>query len=257
LANVPRHEEIIRIISHLRTVSVQELTQRLKVSEVTIRKDLTLLEEMGSVIRTRGGARLAEDRARLRGIQVRRAENLSEKELIAERAASLVREDDTVFIDSGSTCTLLARRLSSMNIRVVTNSLDVMNVVADAPGLALLTIGGSYRREAGSFIGPIALEALKGLRIQTCFIGTTGFSEAGVFSAQNIIEADLKAQVLRASRRRVILADAGKFGREAFAVFARPGDVDIVITDRLAPGMEGITGLGIECIVAGGGGATP
>jgi len=251
LAHIPRHDEIIRIISHLRSVSVQELTQRLKVSEVTIRKDLTLLEEMGNVVRTRGGAQLAEDRAQLRGIQVRKEENLAEKERIAAKARELVNEDDTIYVDSGSTCMLFARRLLDMNLRIVTNSLDIMNVVADAPGISLISVGGSYRKEAGSFIGPMAIEALKGLRIQTCFIGATALSAAGVFSSQNIIEAELKSRVLKSSKRRVVLADAGKFGRDAFAVFARPEDVDILITDRWIEGMRDLTVLGIEVLAAG------
>ncbi|MGA2975472.1 MAG: DeoR/GlpR family DNA-binding transcription regulator [Spirochaetia bacterium] len=251
MAHIPRHDEIIRIISHLRSVSVQELTQRLKVSEVTIRKDLTLLEEMGNVVRTRGGAQLAEDRAQLRGIQVRKEENLAEKERIAAKARELVNEDDTIYVDSGSTCMLFARRLLDMNLRIVTNSLDIMNVVADAPGISLISVGGSYRKEAGSFIGPMAIEALKGLRIQTCFIGATALSAAGVFSSQNIIEAELKSRVLKSSKRRVVLADAGKFGRDAFAVFARPEDVDILITDRWIEGMRDLTVLGIEVLAAG------
>jgi DeoR/GlpR family transcriptional regulator of sugar metabolism len=251
LSHIPRHDEIIKIISHLRSVSVQELTQRLKVSEVTIRKDLTLLEEMGRVVRTRGGARLAEDRAQLRGLQVRREENLEEKQVIAAKARELVNEDDTIFLDSGSTCLLLARLLLDMNLRIVTNSLDIMTTTADAPGISLISIGGSYRKEAGSFIGPMAIDALKGLLIETCFIGTTGLSATGVFSSQNIIEAELKARVLKSSKRRVLLADAEKFGRDAFAVFARPEDVDILVTDRRVDGMRSLTELGIEVIVAG------
>jgi DeoR/GlpR family transcriptional regulator of sugar metabolism len=234
----------------LRSVTVQELTQRLKVSEVTIRKDLTFLGEMGNLVRTRGGARLAEDIAQLRGIQLREEERLAEKRRIAERARDLVNEDDTIYIDSGSTCALFARLLRDMNLRIVTNSLDVMNAVADAPGISLLCVGGSYRKEAGSFIGPIAMETLKGLQIQTCFIGTTGLSAAGIFSSQNVLEADLKGRVLGISRRRIVLADSSKFAKEAFAVFARPHDVDILVTDALTDGMRGLSALGIEVLVA-------
>ena len=170
----------------------------------------------------------------MHGIQVRKEERLAEKQRVAERARALVNEDDTIYLDSGSTCTLLARLLCSMNLRIVTNSLDVMNAVADAPGISLISIGGSYRKEAGSFIGPIAMEILKGLHIETCFIGTTGLSATGVFSSQNVIEADLKARVLGISRRRIVLADASKFGKDAFAVFARPREVDIIVNGAAA-----------------------
>ncbi len=251
MAHIPRHDEIIRILSHLRSVSVQELTQRLGVSEVTIRKDLSFLEEMGSLLRTRGGAKLAEDQAQLRTIQIRREENLAAKECIAATARAFVSEDDTIYVDSGSTCLLLARLLTHMNLRIVTDSLDVMNATADAPGISLISVGGSYRKDAGSFIGPLALETLKGVQIQTCFIGTTGLSATGIFSCQNIIEAELKARVLRVCKRRIVLADRSKFGKDAFAVFARAADVDILVTDSPVDTMRSLTDLGIEVIVAG------
>ncbi len=250
MSHIPRHDEILKIISRLRTVSVQELTERLEVSEVTIRKDLALLEEMGSIIRTRGGARLAEDRAQLRNILMRREENREEKRAIAAKAREFVHEDDTIYLDSGSTCMLIAQTLSEMSLRVVTNSLDVMTVLADAPGISLFSVGGSYRKEAGSFIGPMAMKTLANFQIETCFVGATGFSGGGVFSSQNIIESELKAKALQASKRRIIVADASKFGRDAFSVFARASEVDILITDRWVAGMDGLQEMGIEVIAA-------
>ena len=250
LSHIPRHDEILKIITHRRAVTVLDLTERLGVSEVTIRKDLTMLEEMGSIVRTRGGARLAEDTSQMRSLHLRRGENLEEKSRIAVRAREFVKEDDTIYVDSGSTCLLFARLLSEMNLRMVTNSLDIMCACADAPGIALISLGGSYRKEAGSFIGPMAVETLKGIQIETCFVGATGFSSSGVFSSQNIIEAQLKAQVLAVSRRRIILAGSAKLDKDAFAVFARPGDVDILITDRWLPDMKVLASLGIDVLVA-------
>ena len=251
MSHIPRHDAILKIISRLRTVTVQELTERLDVSEVTIRKDLTLLEEMGSIIRTRGGARLAEDRAQLRNILMRREEHREEKRAIAAKAREFVHEDDTIYVDSGSTCMLIAQTLSDMSLRVVTNSLDAMTVLADAPGISLFSVGGSYRKEAGSFIGPMALKILANFQIEICFVGATGFSMGGVFSSQNIIESELKAKALQASKRRIIVADASKFGRDAFSVFARASEVDILITDRWVAGMEGLQEAGIEVIACG------
>lgn len=248
MSHIPRHDEILKLIARLRTVTVQELTERLAVSEVTIRKDLTLLEEMGSIVRTRGGARLAEDRAQLRNIQMRREEHRDEKQKIAERAREFIREDDTIYLDSGSTCLLIAQRLSEMSLRIVTNSLDVMTLLADAPGISLFSVGGSYRKEAGSFIGPMAVKGLGTFQIETAFVGATGFAASGLFSSQNIIESELKAKALQIAKRRVIVADASKFGRDAFSVFARASDVDILITDRLAPGMEALQELGLEVL---------
>jgi DeoR/GlpR family transcriptional regulator of sugar metabolism len=104
LAFKERHAEILKILSRRKTVSVQSLTQRLEVSEVTIRKDLTLLEEQGKLMRTHGGAILSEDAARLRALPLRQHENTEAKRAIARRARALIREGDIIYLDAGSTC---------------------------------------------------------------------------------------------------------------------------------------------------------
>ncbi len=243
-----RHEDILKILSRLRSVSVNELTERLNVSEVTIRKDLSTLEEMGLLLRTRGGAEQAEDKEYTRKLNVRRREHIEEKMAIVRRAAGLVREDDTIFLDSGSTCMLLAEELKKMSLRVVTNSLDVMTTLSDVPGITLISLGGNYRKDAGSFIGPTAETNLRGFQLELGFIGTTGFSREGLFSAQNVIESNLKSQVLGVSKRRIILADASKYEKTTFSVFARPENVDVLITDSGFSDTEHFQSLGIEVL---------
>ncbi|HUX12668.1 MAG TPA: DeoR/GlpR family DNA-binding transcription regulator [Spirochaetia bacterium] len=244
-----RHNEIMRIISLRKRASVGELTERLGVSEVTIRKDLGFLEEMGYLVRTRGAATLAEDWENHRVLGIRREEHVDDKRAVAAAAMQLVQEGDTIYLDSGSTCALLAGRLSGMTLRVVTNSIDVVLELGDAPGIALHSVGGTYRKEAGSFIGPAAIEALASYHIDEAFLGTTGFSRDGDFSAQNLIEAQLKKAVIGRARRVVVLADHSKFGARAFAVFAKLADIDIVVMDDF-PGRAEVTALGCEVIFA-------
>ena len=231
-------------------MTVQELTERLSVSEVTIRKDLTSLEEMGVLVRTHGGAQLAEDRRTLRTLETRLRENPAEKRSVARRAVELINDGDTIYIDCGSTCILLAQEIREMNLRVVTNALEVMSILANAPGIALFSVGGSYRMEAGSFLGPIALENIRNFRIQTCFIGATGIQEDGAFSSQNVYEAELKRRVMEVSSRRVILADRSKFPTSAFSVFARAEDIEVLVVDAEFEGTERFLGLGVEVLVA-------
>lgn len=250
MAHVPRHDEILRILSRLRTVTVADLTERTGVSEVTIRKDLTVLEEMGLVVRTHGGARLAEDVVVLRDLESRRGEHIAEKQQIAERAAELVSDGDTIFLDSGSTCAILAERIAGRNLRVVTNSVPVINALENARGIALFSIGGSYRREAGSFLGPLAIENLRNFQIQTCFVGATGISSRGIFSSQNILESQLKSQILQSSRRRIVLADTSKFNMTAFSIFARTGDVDVIVAEHDFAQADDLRQLGIEVLLA-------
>ncbi len=250
MAHIPRHDEILKIISRLRSVSVQDLTERTGVSEVTIRKDLTILEEMGFIVRTHGGAQLAEDITVMRDLESRTGDHVSEKKQIALLAAQLISGGDTIYLDSGSTCALLAEQIARMSLRVVTNSIAVMNALAGAHGVSLFSIGGSYRREAGSFVGPVALENVKGFQIETCFVGATGVSGRGVFSSQNILESQLKSEILRISRRRIVLADTSKFNTAAFSIFARTGDVDVIIAEHDFEDAASLRELGIEVLLA-------
>jgi DeoR/GlpR family transcriptional regulator of sugar metabolism len=245
-----RHAEILRILQRLKSVSVLTLTERLGVSEVTIRKDLSLLEEQGRLSRTHGGAVLSEDTERLRPIPVRRRENPGLKEAIAALARDLVREDDTIYLDAGSTCAALAREIRRMSLRVVTNSIDAILELADAPHVSLVALGGSYRAEAGSFIGPLAVAALRNFQIETCFLGATGVSVEGKFSSQNLIEAQLKATAIECSRRCVVLADRTKYGINAFSVFATAADVDVVVVDDGFDGSQALEALGVEVLRA-------
>src|SRR6056297_247018 len=250
MAQPTRHDEIINIISRRRQVSFQELTERLKVSEVTIRKDLSFLEEQGFLMRTHGGARLAEDIGRLHAISARREAHNAEKCAIAKAAASLLNEGDTILIDAGSTCATLAHAIRDMNLRVITNSLDVMVELADSHSISLHSVGGSYRMDAGSFIGPAAEESLQQYRIDSCFIGTPAFTSDGVFSSQNTIESHFKSQALKISKRRIVLSDQTKYNKTTFSVFSRAEDIDILVVDNTFKGIEKLRSLGIEVLVA-------
>jgi DeoR/GlpR family transcriptional regulator of sugar metabolism len=250
MAHETRHEEILNILTRRRRISVQELTERFGVSEVTIRKDLTILEEQGYVIRTHGGARLAQDQTHLRTIQARRQEHTEEKRRIAAAARQLISEGDTVLIDAGTTCAALAREIRDMNVRVVTNSINVMVELADSHNISLHSVGGSYRMDGGCFIGPAAEAAMDHYRIDICFIGTPAFTADGIFSSQNMIEANFKRKALSVSRRRVVLADRSKFEKETFAVFGRADDIDILVTDCPDERILQLRELGIELVCA-------
>lgn len=249
MAYKERHNEILKILAKLKQASVSGLTERLKVSEVTIRKDLSLLEEQGKLLRTHGGAVLAEDRDRLRTLTMRTGKGIKEKREIALRAREMIREDDTIYIDAGTTCYYLAEEIKKMNLRVVTSSLAVMVELSSCPEISLFSLGGSFREEAGSFIGPAAEKALKGFQIETCFLGTTGISYDGKFSSQNTIEAQLKRSVLAACRRRIILADHSKYGETAFSIFAHAADIDVLIMDSASVDISKLKVMDFELVL--------
>jgi DeoR/GlpR family transcriptional regulator of sugar metabolism len=248
MAHNPRHDEILALLKKYRQLSVTEFTTRLGVSKVTIRKDLTTLEEKGYVMRTHGGAILAENLNLLPGLSARRGERKGAKRAIAARAAELVREGDTVFVDAGSTGALMAALLVGSSVRVVTNSLEVMRVLSADPEITLVGLGGNFRQEAGSFIGPVTVEAIRHFEFDLAFLGSTGFSSRGTFSCQNIIESDVKKAAIAAAKRRVVLADSSKFEASAFSVFARPEDIDLLVTDSELPDAASLQAAGLDII---------
>jgi DeoR/GlpR family transcriptional regulator of sugar metabolism len=246
----PRHNDIIKILSLKKQVGVGELADRLNVSEVTVRKDLSFLEDMGFLVRARGAALLAEDRELILSLKERSDRNIGQKKAIAQKALELVREGDTIFIDAGSTCRELALLVHDMNLRVVSNSIDVLFILADAAGIALYSLGGSYRRDAGSFIGPLSVSALKDFQLDISFLGSTGFTSDGVFSAQNLIESEVKKEAVHSARRSVVLSDSSKFGIKAFSVFARDEDIDILVTDKNEAIIKDLEQMKIEIMFA-------
>jgi len=245
-----RQKKILTMLSTERELTVPLFSRTLGVSEVTVRKDLTTLERMGCLTRTHGGARIAEDFRLIRTIDTRLQEQLPEKLAIAKTACRRISPGDVIFLDAGSTTLLLAREIAQMSLHVVTNSLDIMAELSRSETVTLSCLGGNYRRESGAFVGPTAERSVSSMHFTSCFMGTSGFSDTGLFSAQNSLESEIKRLVLENSSQRTILADASKFGRSAFSVFARPGDVDFLVTDEAFSGVERYSALGIIVITA-------
>ncbi len=226
------------------------MADRLDVSEVTLRKDLAILEEMGLLQRTHGGAVLAEQAEENAVLSARREVRAESKVAIARAAQRLVSHGETILIDSGSTCAALATAVAEMDLRVVTNSLDALIILAGRPGIALHATGGSYRESGGSFIGPDAEEVISRMQFDHAFIGVTGVSEDGRFSSQNSIEAQFKREAIAAARNVVILADADKIGKHAFSVFATLREVDILVTESESPLLSVFREKGLDVIIA-------
>jgi len=153
------------------------------------------------------------------------------KEEIAAAAAAHIREGETIFIDSGSTCLALARAIVDRDLRVVTNSLDALEVLSAAPHIALHATGGGFREDARSFIGPAAVDSIRRFHFDRAFLGSSGVTDEGVFSTQNAIEGEVKRAAIGQAQRSVVLVDSSKIGAAAFSIFARPEDVAMVIVE--------------------------
>ncbi len=249
--SLQRRHSILAILKARDSVRVSELRDRLGVSDVTIRKDLDTLEDQGAIVRVHGGAMLAELRDSVKSVHTRGLARVESKRSIARAALPLIQHGETIYLDAGSSAAELAELVADMELRVVTNSLQVLNRLADRPGISLFMVGGSYRHAAGSFIGPWAEENLGKVQLDHAFIGTTGVSLDGRFSSQNSIESQSKRAAIAAARTSVVIADRSKIGVQAFSVFASSEDIDVLITDTDADVRPRFEDLGIHVIGAG------
>ena len=242
-----REKEILDLITTDPALSVSKLSQRLGVSTVTIRADLGRLESQGLIIRTRGGALPAFHPEILR----RQKSRMEEKHRIARKAASLVDDGDTIIIEAGTTTSLIARYLmGKRNIRIVTNSTLILPYARTNPGINLSVVGGTFRPETESMVGPVALSQLDAFYVRLAFVGADGFSvKNGLSSHISEAAAVLKKMVERADKS-VLVADSSKVGKTGFVSVLPITLVDILIVDDgiRAEDIREFRQLGVEVI---------
>ena len=227
-----RRDEILKILGDREYVTVEEFSRLLSVSAVTIRTDLTSLEESGLLMRTHGGAMKSSMKGEARLISNTMIENEMEKKAIAEKAASLIKPGNTIIIDSGSTTIHLIEHLKGKNITVVTNNLLVLEKLKSEDDIKIIALGGSLRRESMGTVGPLAEMAIKALNVDIYFMGAAAYNRSSITSS-DISESSLKRDMMDAADKVVFLADSSKFGKRAFSNICSWHDIDTFISDNM------------------------
>ncbi len=228
-----RHDAIRRAIEVNGRVSIAELKDRLKVSEVTIREDLKFLEQRKVLTRVRGGAVTTGNAPTEMPLEQTSTTNRAEKMAIGARAASIVKDGQTVIIDVGSTTTELAKALSPelTGVVVITNGLNIALILEGLPGVSVIVTGGTLRRLQHSLVAPLGTLLLDQLRADVAFLGCNGVSPIRGFTNSNIAEAEIKQAMVRSASRSVFLADHDKIGKVASAFVTDIKSADLLITD--------------------------
>jgi DeoR/GlpR family transcriptional regulator of sugar metabolism len=226
-----RHGDILRRLYVTGYVEAKELVVALGVDSSTIRRDLDALARAGRLQRTHGGAR------RLAGAvdvpyAIKKRENLAAKQAIAAAAGALVREGDSVLLDSGSTTHRLAIELRGRrDLTIVTNDLLIGQAVADYPGIRLLVTGGEMLNSTYTLFGDRAVAFVEALRVDWAFLGVDAIDGSTGITNTNTLEIPLKRMMLAVARTRVALADSSKFGQRALVRVADVTELDRIITD--------------------------
>ncbi|MGD0181309.1 MAG: transcriptional repressor AgaR [Terriglobales bacterium] len=236
MLNEERRRLILQILSHDGRVLVGDLARHFHTSQVTIRKDLDILQTHGRIHRTHGGALPARESA-LEDPTLREKEKLhrKEKSQIAATAARMVKEGQVVILDSGTTTTAIARALREReHLTIITNA---VNIAAELSGSSLEVIltGGTLRKNSFSLVGPIAEETLRRLNADILFLGVDGFDVHYGLSTPNLLEAKVNRAMMDVARVTVAVCDSSKFGRRSLSSIAPLSAVHHLITDRGIP----------------------
>ncbi len=250
-----RRSRIVEILRNSGKVTVSNLAKEFNVSEVTIRKDLDVLEKEGKLLRTHGGAILPVHSKSEWNFLRKIHQMKEEKKAIALIAISIIEDDDTIILDSSSTNYHIALEMSKKNwkhLTVVTNNIFIAEKLLGSVN-EIIVLGGTIREHSLSLVGPWTLKFLENISVDKAFLGTTGFSIEKGFMTPSIIEADVKKAILGCSSMRIIVTDSTKFMRKAFASFAFPEDIDMLITDQNIPNEieEYLIDKGVEVRKAG------
>jgi DeoR family transcriptional regulator of aga operon len=228
-----RRHRIVELLREHGKVTVEALAVRFATSAVTIRTDLAALEAGGALERTHGGALLRQDDDD-QPINVKRTLHHAEKVRIAKAAAALIKDGETVILDSGTTTAEIAkqiRRLEVQSINVITNALNIAALLADVPAVRLIMPGGILRPESNSLSGHMAEAALANLQADRLFLGADGLDpERGVMTP-HLPEAQLNAKMIEISRQVIAVADSSKLMRRNISLIARVEQLHMLITD--------------------------
>ncbi|WP_248964777.1 DeoR/GlpR family DNA-binding transcription regulator [Sphaerisporangium perillae] len=248
-----RRQRIIELVRANGAVSLRELAQAVRSSEVTVRRDLRALEAEGLLNRHHGGATLPGELSREPTHSQKAQVASAEKNMIADLAASLVEDGDAIVVGPGTTTQEFARRLSrNTELAVVTNSLLVAQALAGSPRIEVVLTGGTLRGSILALVGSAAEQSLAGLRVRRAFISGNGLSAERGLSTPNLQVASVDRALAAAAEEVVVLADHTKIGIDTMVQTVATEHIDHLVTDDAAPRdvLDELSGKGVRLHVA-------
>ncbi len=228
-----RHRFIVDALQANGRIETAELVRQLNVSSVTIRADLEELEREQILRRIRGGAIAVRPSRYERPHEASMQTRSHEKDRIAAVAASMVRDNETIILDTGSTTAAITRALprALQNLAVVTNSLNIAQDLKRHAGITVVVTGGTLRPRLNSLVSPFGQLLLREVNADIAFMSCSGVDPEKGFTNANWEEAEIKQSMIRAARRVVFVADSAKLKHVATARIADISQADVLITD--------------------------
>jgi DeoR/GlpR family transcriptional regulator of sugar metabolism len=232
-----RHNRLLEILAANQRIEVTALADLLTVSQVTVRKDLDQLESRGLLRREHGYALFGS----IDDVGKRMALHYEVKRRIAREAATLVEEGETVMIESGSCCALLAEELANTrrDVTIITNSAFIANHIRHAPYSRVILLGGEYQPIAQVLVGSITRRSAEVFFSDKLFIGTDGFTPKYGFTGRDHLRTQTARDLVEQAQQIIILTESGKFFHQGTEGLIRTEEVSMLFTDdKIPPDIE-------------------
>lgn len=231
---VTRRRAILEQVKESGEVLITDLSKQFNVSEVTIRNDLEYLERKNLVMRARGGAINSENHVGIdQSIMDKSKIHAKEKISIGRRSAQLIKENETIILDSGTTTAEIARNLGDFRrLTVITNALNIVSLLIGHSNINLIVPGGVLRQNSMSLIGPMAEKNLGNFFVDKAFISTDGFDTRQGLFTPNIEEASLNMVMIRIAKEVILVTDSSKFTRKSLVFICGLDKIKAVVTDK-------------------------
>lgn len=244
-----RQRRIIDCLNTSDMTSVRDLARLLDVSAVTVRQDLTHLENEGFLRRVHGGAVMqsADD------ISKRLVVNYENKQHIARAAAEFVHEGESILIESGSTNAILVKELGKREgVTIITSNVFIARQLKKNMHASIILLGGLYQHESESLVGTLAKLCLDNVNFSKAFIGVDGFTIESGFTSTDMMRAEISAYIVHKGAEVFVVTDSSKFGRVHLTNLFHPRDIRYVITDAGIPEKEKsfLEENGVQVIIA-------
>ncbi|EUJ28189.1 DeoR/GlpR family DNA-binding transcription regulator [Listeria cornellensis] len=229
-----RRSEILHRVQEQKTVSVNELSEKLNVSAATVRADLNSMEKQGLLTRTHGGAMMKEKDDIDKKYAVREKKHRSEKQRIAAAAFEYIEDDQCIILDASTTCFELAKFIkeSTKRLTIVTSGLTTATMLKENPNLTVIIIGGIVRSGSNSIEGLIGHELLKKVNVDILFTSAYALNASDGLTDFSLYEVELKREMVATARKTIALVDNSKIDKSSIATFAKIEDIELLVTDQ-------------------------
>lgn len=228
-----RHQSILDVARSIGRVAVDDLAERLSVTPQTIRRDLNDLCDQGHLTRVHGGAILESGVANL-AYDARRLMAADEKEMIGRLCADAIPDDASIFINIGTTTEAVARALQNRrDLMVITNNLNVANILASNPHCDVVVTGGMLRRSDGGLVGESTIDMVEQFRTDYAVIGASAIDEDGALLDFDYREVRVAQAIIKNARKTFLVADSSKLTRSAPVRIGHMSEIDHFFTDKI------------------------